>query len=57
MPGRVAVAPTWSGFSVITDMYTGAASGETVVTAILMMAGVKVLRSGVYSADSFKTAA
>ena len=56
VPGRVAVAPVWSGFQVITDPYSGANKGETVITAVLMQAGVKVLRSNVYKAVSFKTA-
>ncbi|MYG37395.1 MAG: hypothetical protein F4205_18140 [Gemmatimonadetes bacterium] len=54
--GRVAVAPVWSGFQIITDPYSGASKGETVITAVLMQAGVKVLRGDVYKAVSFKTA-
>ena len=53
--GRVAVAPTYAGFTV-TDHYSDAAKGETIVTVALMQAGVKVLRAGVYTAVSFKTA-
>ena len=53
--GRVAVAPTYAGFT-IEDRYSDANKGETVITVALMQAGVKVLRSGVYTAVSFKTA-
>ena len=56
VPGRVAVAPTWSGFQVITDNLSAASKGEVVITAVLMQAGAKVLRSSVYEAVSFKTA-
>ena len=53
---RVAVAPVWSGLELIRDIYSSAAKGEIVVTAISLIGGVVLLRSGAFVQDSFRLA-
>ena len=55
--GIVAVSPRWSGVQIIRDPYGQASEGIVKVTAVAMVAGVKVLRADSYKALSFKTAA
>ena len=51
---RVAVMPTWQGVEFIRDHYTGAAKGEVVITALILVGDVVVLRSGAFVQDSFR---
>ena len=54
---RVAVAPVWGGVELIRDPYTGAGRGQIVITAIMLVGGVVMLRSGAFVRDSFRLAA
>ena len=53
---RVAVAPAWGGVELIRDHYTGAAQGQIVVTAIMLVGGVVMLRKDAFQQDSFRVA-
>ena len=53
---RVAVAPVWGGVELIRDPYTGAGKGQIVITAIMLVGGVVMLRSGAFVRDSFRLA-
>ena len=52
----VAVMPTWQGLVLTRDPYSGAAKGETVVTASMLVGDVVVLRGGAFVQDSFRVA-
>ena len=53
---RVAVAPVWGGVELIRDPYTDAKKGQIVVTAVMLVGGVVLLRSGAFVQDSFRVA-
>ena len=53
---RVAVAPVWGGMELIRDPYSDAGKGEIVITAIMLIGGVVLLRSGAFVQDSFRLA-
>ena len=55
-PGRNAVAPVWRAFSVIRDVYTGAASGEVAITAVALW-NFKILRETGFSLYAVRNAA
>ena len=48
-----AVSVVWGGVTLIRDIYSGAASGEMVVTALQLIGDVHVLRSGAFAQVSF----
>ena len=48
-----AVSTVWGGVTLIRDIYSGAASGEIVVTALQLIGDVHVLRSGSFAEVSF----
>ena len=52
---RHSVAPIWEGVSLIPDEITKAATGEIVITAVMLMA-FKVLRTAGYKRYAFKLA-
>ena len=49
-----AVSVVWGGVTLIRDIYSGAASGEIVVTALQLIGDVHVLRDGSFAEVSFK---
>ena len=53
---RVAAAPVWGGVELIRDPYTDAKKGQIVVTAVMLVGGVVLLRSGAFVQDSFRVA-
>ena len=48
-----AVSVVWGGVTLIRDIYSGAASGEIVVTALQLIGDVHVLRAGSFAEVSF----
>ena len=54
-PGRNAVAPIWQGFQMIRDPYSGAASGEVAITAVMLW-NFKVLREAGWTLFESKVA-
>ena len=48
-----AVSVVWGGVTLIRDIYSGAASGEIVVTALQLIGDVHVLRDGSFAEVSF----
>ena len=56
VPGRLAVAPVWGGVSLIRDEVTSAAKGWIHITAVGLVGGVGIVRTGAYKLISFKTA-
>ena len=53
---RDAVAGIWQGVTIIPDEITRAKHGEIVITAILLLAAVKVLRAGGFYKAEVKVA-
>ena len=51
---RVAVMPMWQGLELIRDPYTGAGTGEIVVTGHILCGDVIVLRPGAFVQDAFR---
>ena len=47
------VSVVWGGVTLIRDIYSGAASGEIVVTALQLIGDVHVLRDGSFAEVSF----
>ena len=54
-PGRNAVAPVWQGLQLIRDPYSGAASGEVAITAVMLW-NFKVLREAGWTLFETKVA-
>lgn len=54
-PGRNAVAPVWKAVEIIRDPYSGAASGQVAITAIMLW-NFKIIRETGFSVAEFKVA-